>query len=299
MKVTRQDVLDILVELPRPERPITAELVCTEDAGNYVLERLVLDLNGYERVPALFCRPKTGAEPFPAVLFNHSHGGMYHIGKSELLTGCDYMQKPGYGPALAEAGIASLAIDHLCFEERSGRTESFVFKKLLWEGRWMWSQMVFDSLRALDYLCSRPDVDNLRVGTLGMSMGSSMAQWVAALDGRVKACADLCCLCNYQELLAENRLDLHGIYYYIPGLLNRLTTAALNALTAPRPHLCLVGEHDLLTPARAVARDELEIARAYESLGAPQNWRLRRYPVGHLETREMRRDVLEFLKEQL
>jgi dienelactone hydrolase len=35
--------------------------------------------------------------------------------------------------------------------------------------------MVYDSLHALDYLAARPDVDSHRVGTLGMSMGSTMA----------------------------------------------------------------------------------------------------------------------------
>ena len=50
----------------------------------------------------------------------------------------------------------------------------------------MWGMMVHDSLRAIDYLVGRPDIDPARIGTLGMSMGSTMAWWVAALDPRVK-----------------------------------------------------------------------------------------------------------------
>ena len=74
---------------------------------------------------------------------------------------------------------------------------------MLWRGRVMWGMMVYDSLRALDYLASRRDVDRSRLGTLGLSMGSTMAWWVAALDERVKACVDICCLTDYEALMDE------------------------------------------------------------------------------------------------
>ena len=69
--------------------------------------------------------------------------------------------------------------------------------KMLWEGQVMWGMMVYDSLRAIDYLVSRPDVDAARVATLGLSMGSTMAWWVAALDTRIKVCVDICCLTDF------------------------------------------------------------------------------------------------------
>ena len=43
-----------------------------------------------------------------------------------------------------------------------------------------------DALRGLDYLAARPEVDAARLGTLGLSMGSTMAWWLAALDERVR-----------------------------------------------------------------------------------------------------------------
>src|SRR5664279_4666474 len=108
--------------------------------------------------------------------------------------------------------------------------------------------MVFDSLRALDYLAGRDDVDPARLATLGMSMGSTMSWWVAALDERVRACVDLCCLTDYQALIETQGLDEHGIYYYVPRLLQHFSAAAINALIAPRPHLSLAGMFDRLTP---------------------------------------------------
>jgi pimeloyl-ACP methyl ester carboxylesterase len=170
---------------------------------------------------------------------------------------------------------------------------------MIWDGPYMWAWMVFDSLRALDYLCAREDVDAGRIGAVGMSMGSSMAQWVAALDERIRACVDICCLTNFDEFAAERRFDEHGIYYYIPGLRRKFTTSQLNALIAPRAHFSIVGRFDPLTPPRGVDRDEREIRDAYEELGAAENWALQRYPVGHVETEEMRTDALRFFEMHL
>ena len=80
-------------------------------------------------------------------------------------------------------------------------------------------------------------------------MGSTMAWWLAALDERVKVCVDLCCLTDFAALIETRGLDGHGIYYYVPRLLKHFTTAEINALIAPRPHLALAGNYDRLTPS--------------------------------------------------
>ena len=299
MKRTREDLWAAMGELPDVSGSVSEKRLWFEEREAFFIEHLVLDLNGCEPVPAIFVRPKVGTAPRPAVLFNHSHGNLFGIGKSELLSGCEYMLPRGYAYDLAERGIASLCIDQMCFEGRRGRTESATYKQMIWDGHYMWAWMVFDSLRALDYLCQREDVDGGRIGTVGMSMGSNMAQWVSALDERIRTCVDICCLTNYDELAAERRFDEHGIYYYIPGFRRKFTTSQLNALIAPRPHFSIIGRYDNLTPPRGVDRDEREIREAYEELGAPDNWALLRYPVGHVETEEMRADALRFFEKHL
>lgn len=58
-----------------------------------------------------------GDGPFGAVLVHHQHAGQRHLGKSEVvgLAG-DPLQ--AFGPALARAGLAVLAPDSICFEDR-------------------------------------------------------------------------------------------------------------------------------------------------------------------------------------
>jgi len=295
----RRELYELLGDLPPREHPVTAELVCEQDRGSYVLEKLVLDLNGIEIVPAYFARPKGATEPAPVVLYNHAHGGDYVLGKDEFVDGRSCMQKPPYAEELTSAGWAALCIDTWLFGERRGRTESELFKQMLWHGQVLWGMMVYDNLRAIDYLDSRADVDLTRLATIGLSMGSTMAWWTAALDTRVKVCVDICCLSDYHALIESRGLDGHGIYYYVPSLLKCFSSAQINALIAPRAHLSLAGNYDCLTPPAGLDRIDAELRQVYGELGQPEAWDLRRYDIGHFETALMRSEIMKFMSKWL
>ena len=295
----RQELLNLLGDLPDRRRDIGITLVAEEDRDCYVLEKLALDLNGVEPVPAYFARPRGARHALPAVLYNHAHGGNYTLGKDEFIQGRDALQDPPYAVELTRRGYCALCIDTWAFGERGGRTESEIFKEMIWNGKVMWGMMVHDSIRALDYLSSRADVDADRIATLGISMGSTMGWWTAALDTRVKVCVDICCLTDFHTLIETRGLDEHGIYYYVPGLLKCFTTARINALIAPRPHLGLAGDRDLLTPPAGLDRIDAELKRVYAREGAPDAWQLVRSDTGHMETADMRARSLAFLKRWL
>jgi len=295
----RKQLTSLFGDLPDRSRPITVTKVSKEERPAYVLEKLVLDLNGIERVPAYFARPLGRKGRLPTVLYNHAHGGDYVLGKDELINGRDLLQDPPYAEALARMGYSALCIDTWAFGERRGRTESEIFKEMLWKGQVMWGMMVFDNLRALDYLASREDVDADRIATIGLSMGSTMAWWTAALDERIKVCVDLCCLTDYHALIRSRGLDGHGIYYYVPRLLKSWTTAKINALIAPRAHLSLAGNYDLLTPPAGLDVIDRELTKVYEAGGAPEAWKLVRYDTGHFENAHMRAEIIAFLERWL
>jgi hypothetical protein len=270
-----------------------------DERAEYVLEKLVLDLNGREPVPAYFVRPQAAHGRRPTILYNHSHGGDYTIGKDELLNGRIYLKQPAYAGVLAQRGYNVLCIDAWMFGERRGRSEGETFREMLWTGEVLWGMMVYDSLRALDYLVTRPDVDADRIATLGISMGSTMAWWLSALDTRLKVCVDLCCMTDFHALIAARGLEHHGLCVFVPGLLKHFTTAQINALIAPRPHLCLAGNFDVLTPPAGLDRVDRELRQVYQDEGAAEAWQMLRYACGHLETWAMRREVLAFLERWL
>jgi dienelactone hydrolase len=295
----RTELYRLLGDLPDGSQPIRATVLDRSEDDGYYLEKLVLELNGSEIVPAYFVKPKAADERLPCILYNHAHGGDFKLGKDELLHGREHLPRPPYAKALTANGYAALCIDHWCFGERRGRTESATYKEMIWRGQVMWGMMVYDSLRAIDYLVSRPDVDAERIGTLGLSMGSTMAWWVAALDTRIKVCVDLCCLTDFQALIDSGGLDGHGIYYYVPSLMKHFTASQINALIAPRAHLGLAGNRDPLTPRAGLDRIDRDLKQAYKEAGNEAAWRMDRYEIGHFETVAMRTSILQFLKQWL
>jgi hypothetical protein len=86
-----------------------------------------------------------------------------------------------------------------------------------------------------------------------MSMGGSRATWLAALDERIKVTIPVAQMTRYQDYAAQGDFTLHGIYYYLPGILKTgIDMEHLTSLTAPRPQIILIGDQDPLSPIEGV-----------------------------------------------
>lgn len=298
----RKELWGLLGDLPWDHKPAPPKLIKTEKHDGYTLERLVLDLNGIEPVPAILLIPEKRRERAPGLLYIHWHGGMYDLGKEQLLAGVK--AQPAYAPVCAEKGIVTLAIDSWCFGERKrvangGVGEQDAFKEMLWRGRVLYGMMMFDEHRALDFLAGRPEVDSKHLGALGMSMGSTKAWWLAALDPRVRLCLDVCCLTDFDELIRMRNLKGHGIYYYVPSLLKHFDTSQINELIVPRPRLSVNGSKDDLTPPKGVEVVRDYLLPLYKKYGKEEDCRIELFDCPHVELPEMRKLILEWLDRYL
>ncbi|QFK71227.1 prolyl oligopeptidase family serine peptidase [Pradoshia sp. D12] len=285
----------LLGDLPERSNTLSCRKVKELAVENYMVE--VIWIN--EVIPAYFARSRNVSGKMPVVMFNHSHGGNYHIGKTELLHSSTYLQSESYAKALTDLGYGVLCMDMIGFGERKGKTESELFKEMIWKGEVLWGRMVYDSLRGLDYLVEREDVDSSRIATLGMSMGGLMSWWLAALDTRIRICIDIAAQVEANTLIACRGLDHHGFYSYVPGLLKYFQTSEIQSLIAPRHHLSLVGTDDKLTPLAGLDIIDDELKSVYDKAGFSEYWKMIRYMCGHIETSGMREDVLMFLKNHL
>lgn len=292
---------ELLGDLP-PRPPASAvQVISREDKGGYTLETIQFDNGAGEVVKGYVFVPKkaTAQSRAPAILYCHWHGGQYDSGKQELLQ--TNATPVAAGPALAEAGYVVLGIDAPCFGERNGHGpdgpqqkgsngEMTAAKFNLWVGRTLWGMMIRDDLTALDYLCTRPEVDAQRIGVTGISMGSTRSWWIMALDDRPRAAVCVGCMTRYEELIRAGMLKAHGIYYFVPGMLRHFDTEAVIALGAPRPMLFMTGDQDSGSPVEGVRHIGQIVSQIYllTGLNAAEYFENKIYPgVGHVYLPEM------------
>src|SRR5437588_5318869 len=115
---------------------------------------------------------------------------------------------------------------------------------------------VYDSLRALDYLGSRPDVGG-GVVLVGDGPHGVIALYAAALDNRVRSVALLRTVTDYRSLpVADRYTQPFGIYAY--GLLRDFDLPEVASAVGPRPVLLLDPSTPLGEPAGGAARDLYE-----------------------------------------
>lgn len=292
-----------------PPRPAVPEVTTTrvERRDGYRLERFCFHNGADARVPGILLIPEELHGPAPAIQFLHQHGGHYAAGgKAELLRE-GWPVAGTVGEHLVRRGYVVIAVDAYCFGERSGcgpggpsetgaTEEASTFKTHLWHGRTLWGMMLRDERMALDYLCARPEVDRRRIGTFGMSMGSTRAWWLAALDRRIAAAVAVACLTRYSSLIEHRALAAHGIYYFVPGILRRFDSESIVAAIAPRPLLTLTGDSDEGSPVDGVQAINAAVATVYAALGASEHFRAVVYPdTGHEYTPAMWDETLCWL----
>jgi lysophospholipase L1-like esterase len=289
-----------LGELPPRPSPPRARVVTREVRPGYTLEKVAID-NGVDgEISALLLVPQKRPGPAPAVLWLHSSTP----DKTQIIIPHTNGGAEPLGEALVRAGYVVFAPDAYWHGDRAGTgpagpaetgraEQDSLFKLNLWLGRTLWGMFVRDDQVALDYLCTRPEVDRSRVGATGMSMGSTRAWWLAAVDERVAAAVGVACLTRYQDLIAHGQLRQHGVYYFVDGLLRHFDTEGVVALIAPRPFLALTGELDAGSPADGIRVIEERVGRVYRAVGAGDRFKSIRYPeVGHTYTPQMRAEML-------
>ncbi|MGH9837522.1 MAG: GDSL-type esterase/lipase family protein [Blastocatellia bacterium] len=291
-----------LGDLPARPSPQRVRLIARELRNGYTLEKVAIHNGVDNEVSAILLIPDGLRPPAPAVLWLHSSTP----DKTQIIIPNTNGGAEPLGETLVKAGYVVMSVDAYWHGDRVGAGPSGVvetglaehqslFKYHLWFGRTLWGMFVRDDQIALDYLYNRPEVNKARIGATGMSMGSTRAWWLAAVDERVAAVAGVACLTRYQNLIAHGQLRQHGVYYFVNGLLKHFDTEGVIALIAPRPYLALTGDLDAGSPADGIKIIEEKVGQVYQKLEAKDRFRSILYPnTGHTYTPEMRHEMLRW-----
>ncbi|MGI8384292.1 alpha/beta hydrolase family protein [Robertmurraya sp. P23] len=298
IEARRGHLLELLGERSKPKE-VLAKVLQVETKPGYELEHLMLHANDMETVPAYLAKPLHAHGPLPVVIYNHSHGGNFELGKEELLSSSSYLQSPPFVEEITGLGYAVCSIDMWGFNQRKGKQESELVKEMLLNGETLWGMRIFDNMSLIDYLETRPDIDCNRMATIGMSMGGLMSWWLSALDERIKVTVDMAAQVHLETLMKKRGLDHHGFYYYVPGFLKYFSTLAVQEMIAPRPRLSMIGKDDRMCPIDGAEWLDEQLRKTYKEQDVHNNWECRILTGGHQETKEMREEWKTFLKKHL
>jgi predicted esterase len=164
--------------------PLEARVVDRQDNSDYVREKIVFRGVRDSRVPGYLAIPKTGEASYPCVLQIHGLNGS----KS---TFWDDEKGGPLTKELLEAGFAVLSLDAQYHGERMSSNDYESPGKMFKRGwsnktREMVIQSTVEYRRALDYLETRTEIDNTRIGIIGYSMGGIMTFCLTGVEPRIK-----------------------------------------------------------------------------------------------------------------
>ncbi|MDX1935439.1 MAG: alpha/beta hydrolase family protein [Capsulimonadales bacterium] len=135
-------------------------------------------------------------------------------------------------------------------------------------GECMIGWRVWDAMRAIDYLATRPEVDPKRIAVLGISGGGTTALFTAALDVRVAACV----VSGYLNTFADSILAVpHCVDNFAPGILTLCEMPDVAGLIAPRLLFAESGTRDSIFPLHGFEKATRYVRQIFERLRVPEN----------------------------
>ncbi len=249
---------------PLPERTqLNARVVARHDLPGYAVENVVFESRPGFFVTANVYLAGQRAERRPAILCPIGH--YLSAGKTAGDVQARCIQ-------LAQLGFVVLTYDAIGQGERmvEGNIHHDAGFALLPLGDTVAGWMVWDSIRAMDYLQSRDDVDPQRIGVTGNSGGGLNTLYTAAVDERVAAAVVVGYTFEFRNLLKYG--GTHCTCNHLPGLFREFEWCDVAGLIAPRPLMTIHGGHDGIFPisgARRAARNTHAWYAAQEA--APQH----------------------------
>lgn len=255
------------------------------------------------RIPANYYIPAQARGPMPGILFQMGHS----------LNGKAYASYQKCCQGLARLGYAVLAFDPMGQGERTyylvgdaDEEHSRPGRQMLLVGDTATRLQLWDAVRALDVLASRPEVDASRLGSTGQSGGGTLTMLLAAADDRL-ACAAVSC---------GNTENFACAGFLPPGSTDDAEQNFVDAgpagfdrwdllyPLAPKPLLVMVSERDSFgtySPnyVRSGEEEFARLKRVYTTLGKAGNLEWRATALPHALSHALRVETYNFFERRL
>ena len=268
----KKSVLEMIGGLPTEKTDLHATITGKVKGDGFHVEKLVYQsLPGFY-VTALVYVPEDGAKVHPAVLVAAGHSAKGKIYYQDI---CQRLVKRGYlviswdpvgqgeRSQFWDAQASKSRYNLICAEHAVMGNLAYLAGANL--ARWE----IWDGMRAVDYLLTRPDVDSQRIALTGSSGGGFQSALLGALDERIKVIIPSCYI-TALPMRVENRIfvdpdsdpeqDLYGF------ISKGVDHAGLLLMMYPRPVMVATAALDFF-PVQGAHQSYAEVHKFYERFG--------------------------------
>ena len=267
-RVLRTKLLEMIGGLPERKTPLNPVVTGTIQMDGFHIEKLIFESLPSVYVSALLYVPDDKHEPHPAVLVPCGHsanGKVYYQALCQRLVQRGYVvicwdpvgqgERSQFWDAKAKKSRYNL----ICAEHAVMGNLAYLARTNL--ARWE----IWDGIRALDYLLTRPEVDSNRINITGTSGGGFQTAHIAALDDRIKVVAPSCYITAlpmriynriFKDPDSDPEQDLYGM------ISNGIDHAGLLLLMYPRPVFIAAAVLDFF-PIEGTHKTVREVADVY------------------------------------
>ncbi len=288
-----EEMRDMLGLFPWPSRtPLNVRITGILDKGSYTVEKIA-----FESMPTLYVTgnlyiPKERSKPLPAIIYVCGHSYSPHG---------DKVPYQRHGISFAKNGYVAFILDSIQIAETFALHHGILMQEMYdWYSRGYSPAgvEVWNAIRAIDYLETRPEVDRNRIGMTGRSGGAAMSWFTAAVDPRVKVVVPVMGISTYEVNVRENTQKRHcdcmfPVNSHLHDMLHQ------GALIAPRPLLMAHGRKDLLFPVEGYEHFEKVVGRLYQSYGRGDAFGNIVVDTGHEDSTYLREQAIRWFDKHL
>ncbi len=297
----RQTLMDIVGPFPE-KTPLNAQVTGKVKKNGFTIEKVIFESRPEFYVTCALLLPDKLQKKNPAVIFVCGHSAVGF--RSEA-----YQRSI---QNLAKKGFIVLAVDPFgqgerwqYFDPETGeskiggptREHSYSGAQCFISGSSAAKYMIWDGIRAVDYLLTRKEVDPKRIGITGRSGGGTQSSYIAAFDERIYAAAPECYLTGFKRLI-ESRGPQDAEQNFFHGLANGIDHADLLEVRAPKPELLISTTRDMFS-IQGVREISAEIKSCYAMLGATDNFEKCEDNDVHASTKKNREAMYAFFRKHL
>ncbi len=282
--------------------PLNAITTGTLERETFTVEKVRFESHPGFYVTAGLFLPKKRQNPAPAVI--------YACGHTELGFRSETYQQVILN--LVDKGFIVLAFDPIGQGERlqypdaeTGKSKvggptkehSFAGVQALLTGTSLTDYFIWDGIRVLDYLETRPEVDMKRIGMTGRSGGGTQTAQIAACDERIYAAAPECYITSFRRLLQSiGPQDAEQNPYN--AIANGFDHADFIHSRAPKPTLMITTTHDFFS-IQGARETFAEVQKSYSAFGKPENIQMVEDFGVHESTKSNREALYAFFQKHL